>query len=78
MNTTTQHKMAGRDDIALLAYQKWEAQGRPSGKEMEFWLEAEQQLVLSDKTKAKAAEHRLPPVGNHPKASRPPGDVVLR
>ena len=32
------------DHIASRAYLIWEQSGRPSGRELEFWLQAEQQL----------------------------------
>lgn len=32
------------DEIAHLAYQHWERDGRPQGRDREYWLEAEQQL----------------------------------
>jgi hypothetical protein len=35
----------GCDDIRLCAYQKWEEAGKPSGDGVEFWLEAEHELV---------------------------------
>ncbi len=31
--------------IRLYAYQKWEAAGKPAGDGVQFWLEAEQELV---------------------------------
>ena len=33
------------DDIRLLAYFKWEADGRPEGHDLYFWLEAERELL---------------------------------
>ena len=53
---TTPTKVASGDDdhngnlvsdekIRLCAYQKWEAAGKPSGDGVQFWLEAEQELV---------------------------------
>jgi len=39
------------DEIARLAYQHWERDGRPNGRDREYWLEAEQQL--------KATKHLL-------------------
>jgi len=37
-------KAVSTDEIARRAYSIWEQQGRPSGKEREHWLLAEQQL----------------------------------
>jgi hypothetical protein len=44
MQETTQPQHPTHDDIALLAYQLWEKNGRPAGQEVEFWLQAEQSL----------------------------------
>lgn len=35
------------DQIRLLAYQKWEAAGRPGGDGVEFWCTAERELRAS-------------------------------
>ena len=34
------------DAIATLAYEYWEAEGRPHGKDIEHWLKAEQSLTV--------------------------------
>jgi hypothetical protein len=36
------------EEIRLCAYRKWEATGRPAGDGVQFWLEAEKEL-LQDK-----------------------------
>jgi hypothetical protein len=41
--TQTQIKV-GPDTIARKAYQIWEAAGRPNGRELEHWLQAEAEL----------------------------------
>jgi len=33
------------DEIRQLAYEKWEAAGKPPGDGSEFWLQAEKELV---------------------------------
>ena len=33
------------DEIRLLAYEKWEAAGKPPGDGSDFWLQAEKELV---------------------------------
>jgi hypothetical protein len=38
-------KLVSAEDIRLCAYQKWEAAGKPSGNGVQFWLEAEHELV---------------------------------
>ena len=37
-------------EIAPRAYKLWEENGRPEGKEDEFWHAAEQQLLNEDKS----------------------------
>ena len=44
-------KLAFLNDIRLSAYQKWEAAGKPAGDGVQFWLEAEQELVEGTKEK---------------------------
>ena len=34
------------ETIATLAYEYWEADGRPDGKDIEHWLKAEQTLTI--------------------------------
>jgi hypothetical protein len=38
-------KLISDERIRLCAYQKWEAAGKPGGDGLQFWLEAEQELV---------------------------------
>jgi hypothetical protein len=37
----------GADEIAVCAYALWELEGRPHGREIDHWLQAEAQLKLS-------------------------------
>ncbi len=52
-SSATDHhgRLAWYEDIRLCAYQKWEAAGRPTGDGIQFWLEAEQELVKRKKEK---------------------------
>jgi hypothetical protein len=45
-------------EIAVRAYQVWEAAGRPAGRAVEHWLAAE--ALLRDATAARPAGPRLP------------------
>lgn len=36
------------DEIAARAYELWDRSGRPAGRDVEFWLEAERQLLGAD------------------------------
>jgi hypothetical protein len=43
------------EEIQLLAYQLWEQSSRPSGRDMEFWLEAQRQLEKTPQPSKKTA-----------------------
>jgi hypothetical protein len=38
-------EMVSVEAIRLCAYRKWESAGKPTGDGIQFWLEAEQELV---------------------------------
>ncbi len=40
-----QKTIAASNEISRLAYLLWEQAGRPSGRDLEFWLKAESQLA---------------------------------
>jgi Protein of unknown function (DUF2934) len=42
-------KLVSEEAIRFCAYQKWEAAGQPTGNGVQFWLEAEQELVEGKK-----------------------------
>ncbi len=51
MNTTTHRETestprsgVNRDQVAQRAYQLWEAAGRPAGRDLEYWLQAESEI----------------------------------
>ena len=56
-NTSLDNPRCASDEIAQRAYQLWEKAGRPDGKDMEFWLEAEAQGKKMIKEKR---DHSLP------------------
>jgi hypothetical protein len=37
-----------REDVARRAYEIWESEGRPEGRDVEHWLAAEQQFLGAD------------------------------
>jgi hypothetical protein len=41
----TKGQAVSEDAIRLCAYQKWEAAGKPEGDGIQFWREAEQELL---------------------------------
>lgn len=38
-------RLVSVEDIRLCAYRRWENAGKPAGDGIQFWLEAEQELV---------------------------------
>ena len=66
----------GHDDIAALAYEIWERNGRPAGREIEFWLRAEQLLLSHSNPQPQAAPPpalTAAPPQDKPAAAKPPG-----
>jgi hypothetical protein len=54
MNTKTKIKMRPyvelrRDEVARRTLQLWEAAGRPKGRDLEYWLQAEVELLSEHK-----------------------------
>ncbi|MCX6952499.1 MAG: DUF2934 domain-containing protein [Verrucomicrobia bacterium] len=65
MKTPTQAEVAQR------AYQLWTEQGSPHGRDIGFWLEAEQQL-MADVAKAKAEATVTPSASRNGGSAMPP------
>ena len=53
------------DEVARRAYELWEAAGRSAGKDMEFWLQAEAELLA-------ARRRGRPSEAGDAQASQPP------
>ncbi|WP_306304381.1 DUF2934 domain-containing protein [Aureimonas sp. AU4] len=45
------------EEVRLLAYRLWEAAGRPSGREHEFWAEASRQVEAPNGEQTPPARH---------------------
>jgi hypothetical protein len=43
-HTTIHHASLNHDEIARSAYHLWEREGRPAGRDQEFWFRAQEQL----------------------------------
>ncbi len=78
--TTENVSPANHDEIAGLAKRLWERDGRPSGRDLEYWLRAERQLPASRKRADKTAANRTTtdPVSSHRtgKAIRLPDSIT--
>lgn len=59
-----------RDRILVKAYEIWEAEGRPSGRDMEHWMKAELEIGAK-KTKAKAKPAAKKPAAKKAAAKKP-------
>lgn len=53
--STTNYKSPTQEEIATCAHHIYESEGRPQGKSMEHWLQAEAQLIAERKAAATAA-----------------------
>lgn len=61
-----------RDEVARRAYQLWEAGGRPAGRDLEFWLQAEAELHFARRSRSpKTGVSRDGPAHESPEASAP-------
>jgi Protein of unknown function (DUF2934) len=57
METTAMPVKPSSGEIALLAFQIWEQEGKPQGRELDHWLQAETLLLaMVEPTEPKPAE----------------------
>ena len=59
-NTPGHSKTVNNSEIAIVAYQMWEAAGQPASRDLQFWLDAEAQLVAAKALTAKPVAHLSP------------------
>jgi len=81
MQDSIQPPHPSHDDIAFLAHQMWEKNGRPAGKDVEFWLQAEQWLLASAQPPAPAASQvtrSAPPPRSKSPLDRFPGQKAKK
>lgn len=50
------HRKPTHEEIAACAHQIYESEGRPEGKAMEHWLQAEAQLIAEFKAEAESQQ----------------------
>ena len=53
---TDTKQVVTKEEITLAAYQLWEKAGRSSGRDLEFWLAADKQLLAARNTKGRIPE----------------------
>jgi len=61
-NTNLFYQEPTHEEVALAAFLQWEREGRPPGREMQYWFQAEAQIRSArlKKAEAAAAEAALP------------------
>ncbi|HEV2392287.1 MAG TPA: DUF2934 domain-containing protein [Verrucomicrobiae bacterium] len=70
-NTIEQSVKVKESEISVVAYQMWEKAGRPAGRDLQFWLDAEGQLRAAAAKAASAAPATpISPVASDSKAVR--------
>jgi hypothetical protein len=47
-HTTNQHASLEHDEIARCAYLLWEHEGKPAGRDQEYWFRAQEQLTQAE------------------------------
>ena len=63
-------KNTSRDEIASRAYHIWEETGRPAGRDLEHWLQAERELTSAQAIDAEPAATEPSP-NAPPRSARP-------
>lgn len=82
MNVTSEPKPAlNHDEIANLAWQIWQAEGGQPGRDQEYWLKAEQQLLKarqpnSDRTNGSGAKRKAASSGGKKPAGQASAAMV--
>jgi len=73
-NTIETNTVVSNEEISVLAYLLWEKAGRPTGRDLEFWDQAEKQLFAAHATKTASPKAKAPvasPVTVAPAAPKP-------
>ena len=66
------HVALNQEEVAACAYLAWEKAGRPKGRDLDFWLEAEMQLRVT-RQQAEVLQRTEPAILSVPKRSRTGG-----
>ncbi|HWD19589.1 MAG TPA: DUF2934 domain-containing protein [Verrucomicrobiae bacterium] len=67
-NTSETKSQFTQDQIAAKAYQLWEADGRPDGRDVEYWLKAQERLSKDGKPQDATLRRDTTPLAAAPKA----------
>jgi hypothetical protein len=70
-------KVVSQSEIAVVAYQMWEMAGHPRSRDLQFWLEAEEQLRAAAKTVTTAPSAHLSGVDSKNDPVRKPATLPL-
>ena len=69
INTIEDSKTVNKSEIAVVAYQMWEAAGQPESRDLQFWLDAEAQLRTAIKAVPVTPAAHLSPVDSKNKTA---------
>jgi len=58
--SSTKHTAAPNDPVAVAAYLDWIAAGKPTGRDDEFWLKAEERLQVGQPKAVKSGARKAP------------------
>jgi DUF2934 family protein len=61
-NTIEHSKRVNKSEIAVVAYHLWEKAGQPANRDLQFWLDAEEQLRAAAKAAPVTPAAHLSPV----------------
>lgn len=72
MNAHSQTKNEDmREEIGIRAYHLWEAAGQPNGRDAEFWLKAEVEILAASRKKTEAKKSSPGSARSAPAAAAP-------
>jgi hypothetical protein len=70
-------KAVSRNEIAVVAYHLWEMAGHPPSRDLQFWLDAEGQLLAAAKTATTLPVAPLSAVDSKNNMAHKPANVPL-
>lgn len=60
MNETKKDNFPTDKEISVYAYHLWESDGRPQGRDMDFWLQAKAHLIADRQVAAEKRSQNIP------------------
>ncbi len=82
INATIEPKpVLNHDEVAILAQEIWQREGCQAGRDAEYWLKAEQQLLAVSQPKKEpvknaGAKRKTPPASKENSSTQPPSPLA--